>query len=183
MLQLVASRLRAAALLAIIYSTMPFAVLYTCVCTILHFLRHHRKRPSAPTHHIALVTGGKMSKALEVCRTLHQAGVRTILVEEAKYRCAARLSTAVDHFYTVPPPEQQHAYIRALAAIAAAHHVTLFIPVSAPKGSVVDAMAALHMPKVCPFFFESQHTCFSPGLSLLVCITARHAHPRRQSRL
>lgn len=147
-----ASRLRAAGLLAIVYTTMPFAVMWTCIAVLLHILWRRPQPPRPSSSHVALVTGGKMCKALEVCRVLHQAGVRVILVEERKYRCAARLSTAVHVFFSVPKPEHQQAYIRALAAIAAAHHVTLFVPVSAPKGSVVDAMAAQHMPKVCVIF-------------------------------
>lgn len=147
----VSSRLRAAVLIAVIYSSMPFAIIWISCRVALHVIKRSSDRSSLQktgTPPVALVTGGKMCKALEVCRLLHQAGVRVVLVEEPKYRCAARLSTAVYRFHTVPPPERQQEYIHTLSSIAAAYQVTLFVPVSAPKGSVVDAMAAQHMPKV-----------------------------------
>jgi hypothetical protein len=50
--------------------------------------------------------GGKMSKALHVCRQLHAAGWRVVLVETYKYwHVGARLSTSVDVFARVPVPE------------------------------------------------------------------------------
>lgn len=154
------SRIRALALVLLIYSTMPFAVLYTCfavVSTCNH--RPFRKQPPTRT---ALVTGGKMTKSLYVCRVLHNAGLRVVLVEEPKYHCATRYSTAVDRFYNVPPPEDQQAYIRALASIAHRERVGLFVPVSAPKASVVDAMAAQAMPKGCTCW------CASPELTAVL---------------
>lgn len=47
-----------------------------------------------------------MTKALHVCRTLHAAGWRVVLVETHKYwHVGARFSNSVDVFTTVPVPE------------------------------------------------------------------------------
>jgi hypothetical protein len=58
-----------------------------------------------------------MTKALHVCRTLHAAGWRVVLVETHKYRhVGARFSNSVDVFTTVPVPElQPQAYKQAIA--------------------------------------------------------------------
>lgn len=47
-----------------------------------------------------------MTKALHVCRTLHAAGWRVVLVETHKYwHVGSRFSRSVDVFKTVPVPE------------------------------------------------------------------------------
>ena len=52
-------------------------------------------------------SGGKMTKALHVCRHLHRAGWRVVLVETHKYwHVGSRLSNCVDTFVTVPAPEE-----------------------------------------------------------------------------
>ncbi len=52
-----------------------------------------------------LITGGKMTKALQLARSFHRAGHRVILTETAKYRFTGhRFSRAVDAFYCVPEP-------------------------------------------------------------------------------
>lgn len=47
-----------------------------------------------------------MTKALHVCRHLHAAGWRVVLVETHKYwHVGSRLSSSVEAFATVPIPE------------------------------------------------------------------------------
>lgn len=47
-----------------------------------------------------------MTKALHVCRHLHAAGWRVVLVETFKYwHVGSRLSNSVDAFHRVPIPE------------------------------------------------------------------------------
>jgi hypothetical protein len=67
--------------------------------------------------------GGKMTKALHVCRHLHAAGWRVVLLETHKYwHVGARLSASVAAFHTVPVPEQDAArYVRAIAGVCAGH--------------------------------------------------------------
>lgn len=90
-----------------------------------------------------MVTGGKMTKALHVCRHLAAAGWRVVLVETHKYwHVGSRFSSSVASFHTVPVPEDHpEAYVQALLGIAAAEGVTMFIPVSSPIASLYDALA------------------------------------------
>ena len=88
-----------------------------------------------------LITGGKMTKALQLARSFHSAGHRVILVESKKYRFTGhRFSRAVDAFHCVPEPTAP-GYAEALRDIAVVEHVDVFVPVSSPAGSVHDARA------------------------------------------
>ena len=50
-----------------------------------------------------LISGGKMSKALQLARFFHDAGHRVVLIESHSYWLTGhRFSRAVDKFYTVP---------------------------------------------------------------------------------
>ena len=83
-----------------------------------------------------LITGGKMTKALQLARSFHAAGHRVILVESAKYRWTGhRFSRAVDTFYTVPEPSDP-AYARTLVDIVRRESVDVFVPVSSPAASI-----------------------------------------------
>jgi hypothetical protein len=71
--------------------------------------------------------GGKMTKALHVCRQLRAAGWRVVLVETYKYwHVGARLSNSVDVFARVPIPElYPDNYKQAIAGRAACTDVHL----------------------------------------------------------
>ena len=57
------------------------------------------------TPRTVLISGGKMTKALQLARSFHSAGHRVVLVESAKYRFTGhRFSRAVDAFHCVPEP-------------------------------------------------------------------------------
>lgn len=89
-----------------------------------------------------LVSGGKMTKALQLCRSFHRAGHRVVLVEQEKYRLTGhRASRCVDAFHTVPPPSDP-CYAQALLDIVRAEGVDLYVPVCSPVASWYDAAAA-----------------------------------------
>ena len=96
-----------------------------------------------------LISGGKMTKALQLARSFHSAGHRVVLVESAKYRFTGhRFSRAVDAFHCVPEPTAP-GYAEALRDVAAAEGVDVFVPVSSPAGSLPDALAGELMPDSC----------------------------------
>ncbi len=96
-----------------------------------------------------LLTGGKMTKALQLARSFHAAGHRVILVEIHKYWLSGhRFSRAVDRFYTVPAPEKDpEGYCQALLDLVLREKVNVFIPVSSPVASYYDALAK---PRLAP---------------------------------
>ena len=100
-------------------------------------------RPPVPLHgrRTVLVSGGKMTKALELCRAFHDAGHRVVLVESAKYRLTGhRFSQAVDAFHTVPDSSADD-YAEALLRIVEQEQVDVYVPVCSPASSVPDARA------------------------------------------
>ncbi|MCV7135472.1 ATP-grasp enzyme [Mycobacterium hodleri] len=88
-----------------------------------------------------LISGGRMTKALQLARSFHSAGHRVVLVESAKYRFTGhRFSRAVDAFHCVPEPTAP-GYAEALRDVAVVERADVFVPVSSPAGSVHDARA------------------------------------------
>ncbi len=96
-----------------------------------------------------LISGGKMTKALQLARSFDRAGHRVILVEAHKYWLTGhRFSWAVDRFYTVPKPQAQD-YIDALLEIVQKERVDVYIPVCSPVASYYDAEAKQVLSKYC----------------------------------
>ena len=86
-----------------------------------------------------LISGGKMTKALQLARSFHQAGHRVILVETHKYWLTGhRYSKAVDRFYTIPNPGT-NGYAQALLKIVKQENVNVYVPVCSPVSSYFDA--------------------------------------------
>jgi predicted ATP-grasp superfamily ATP-dependent carboligase len=86
-----------------------------------------------------LISGGKMTKALQLARSFHRAGHRVILIETQKYWLTGhRYSWAVDRFYTVPNPQSKE-YPQALLTIVQEEGVDVYVPVCSPVASYYDA--------------------------------------------
>ncbi|QLE54106.1 ATP-grasp domain-containing protein [Nostoc sp. TCL26-01] len=90
-----------------------------------------------------LISGGKMTKALQLARSFHAAGHRVVLLETHKYWLTGhRFSQAVDKFYTVPAPQENpQAYTQALVDIIKQENIDIYIPVTSPVGSYYDSLA------------------------------------------
>lgn len=96
-----------------------------------------------------LISGGKMTKALQLARSFHGAGHRVILIESHKYWLTGhRFSWAVDRFYTVPKPQAKD-YIDALLEIVQKEGVDVYVPVCSPVASHYDAQAKQVLSKYC----------------------------------
>src|SRR3984957_11078700 len=96
-----------------------------------------------------MVSGGKMTKALQLARSFHAAGHRVVLIESRKYRFTGhRFSRAVDRFYALPKPESP-GYTNALAALVRAEAVDVYVPVCSPVSSYYDALAKPALSRFC----------------------------------
>ncbi|MEB3179396.1 MAG: ATP-grasp domain-containing protein [Nostocaceae cyanobacterium] len=98
-----------------------------------------------------LITGGKMTKALQLARSFHQAGHRVFLVETHKYWLSGhKFSNAVTGFYTVPAPEKDaNGYYQELLKIVQKEGINVFIPVSSPVASYYDSVAGTFLSPYC----------------------------------
>ncbi|MFT6391980.1 MAG: hypothetical protein ACJA14_001497, partial [Ilumatobacter sp.] len=88
-----------------------------------------------------LISGGKMTKSLQLARSFHRAGHRVVLVETARYRLSGhRFSRCVDRFHIVPDSGDAR-YAESLLDIVQREGVDVFVPVSSPAASIHDAEA------------------------------------------
>lgn len=96
-----------------------------------------------------LVSGGKMTKALQLARSFHRAGHRVILVEDHRYWFTGhRYSTAVDRFHTLPPAGSPE-YVDALVALIQRERVDAYVPVCSPAASLFDSRAMPILSRYC----------------------------------
>lgn len=103
--------------------------------------RRLRSTTASGARKTILISGGKMTKALQLARSFSDAGHRVVLAESARYWFTGhRFSRAVDRFYALPKPESPD-FANALAAIVKHEQIDLFVPVSSPASSVPESKA------------------------------------------
>ena len=125
---------------ALLLSMLPANLALTGAALVRSAVRPARREVAAQPRTI-LISGGKMTKALQLARSFHRAGHRVVLVEAAKYHLTGhRFSNAVDRFYAVPKP-QDPAYAQALLDIVRRESVDVYVPVCSPAASYYDALA------------------------------------------
>ena len=128
-------------LLTLVFPINLMIVLVAWIRTSISSPSQHRPLIKDPQN--ILITGGKMTKALQLARSFHAAGHSVILVETHKYWLSGhRFSRAVKKFHTVPAPEKDaDSYCQALLNIVQLEHIDTFIPVSSPVASLYDSLA------------------------------------------
>ena len=95
------------AVLLLLTLTLPInAALVVCALTYQftrQLMRLGQSRAVAHDAKSVLISGGKMTKALQLARLFHQAGHRVVLTESHAYWLVGhRFSRSVDRFYTLP---------------------------------------------------------------------------------
>ncbi|HEY9694476.1 MAG TPA: ATP-grasp domain-containing protein [Oculatellaceae cyanobacterium] len=131
----------------------PFNLTVVLAALVLNFLN---KKPVVvnPNSKNIMLTGGKMTKALQLARSFHAAGHRVVLVESHKYWLVGhRFSNAVDRFYTIPAPHKDpEDYIQALLNIAKQENIDVYVPVCSPVQSYYDSLAKPVLSGCCEVF-------------------------------
>lgn len=134
--------------LALLGLMLPVNLAVTAA-TMLVSGRRTPGRGTAPGARTIMISGGKMTKALQLARSFHQAGHRVILVESSRYRLTGhRFSRAVDAFHVVPSPGDS-GYADALLRIVRAEGVDVYVPVCSPVASYFDALAKERLAPHC----------------------------------
>ena len=135
---------RTIGMLALLQVTLPLDAAVTAAALLTG--RSSRPEPSGRT---ILVSGGKMTKALQLARSFHADGHRVVLVEAEKYRLTGhRFSRAVDAFHVVPEP-QAPGYAEALLDLVRSESVDTYVPVCSPVASHFDAEAKKALAEHC----------------------------------
>ena len=144
---------------------LPFNFILVAVTLIWNWITSPFKQRKAITNpQNVLITGGKMTKALQLARSFHAAGHNVVLIETDKYWLSGhRFSNAVKKFYTVPAPERDaDAYCQAIQKIVRQENINAFIPVSSPVASYYDSLAGELIAPYC------QVIHFSPEVTQLL---------------
>ncbi len=137
------------ATLLLLLLVLPINLALTIVALLRAILvKPFQSRTIAANPQTILVSGGKMTKALQLARSFYQAGHRVILVESPKYLTGHQFSWAVDRFYTVPNPDAED-YIDALLKIVKTEAVDVYVPVCSPVASYYDALAKQALSPQC----------------------------------
>lgn len=134
--------------LVLLLLALPFNLALTAVA-LLRSIVIKPLRAVASHPKTILVSGGKMTKALQLARSFHRAGHRVILIESNKYWLTGhRFSRAIDRFYTVPKPQAKD-YTDALLRIVRKERVDVYVPVCSPAASHYDAQAKRVLSEHC----------------------------------
>lgn len=138
------------ATLALLLLALPI----NATIVLISWLIFRPKQVKAANPQNILISGGKMTKALQLARSFRAAGHRVVLLETHKYWLTGhRFSRAVDTFYTVPAPQENpQAYIQALVDIVKQENIDVYIPVTSPVGSYYDSLAKPELSRYCEVF-------------------------------
>jgi hypothetical protein len=114
----------------------------SCCVTIWGFF-YRQKPPILENPKTIMISGGKITKALQLARSFHRAGHRIIYLETHEYWLAGNcFSNAIGRFYTVYAPEQDtESYIQTLLKIAKQENIDIFLPVCTSVASYYDSLA------------------------------------------
>ncbi len=144
------------ATLGLLLLALPFNVLIVTLSLI--FQRFGIKGKNIDSEAVEpkniLISGGKMTKALQLARSFHAAGHRVVLMETHKYWLSGhRFSNSVDKFYTISVPEKNlQAYIQDLIDIIKKENIDVYIPVTSPVASYYDSLAKPIISEHCQVF-------------------------------
>ncbi|UZJ24561.1 ATP-grasp enzyme [Rhodococcus antarcticus] len=139
---------RTVGMLGLLTAVAPVNLLVTGAALLRSAVRPPARQVAAEPRTV-LVSGGKMTKALQLARSFHAAGHRVVLVEQGTYRLTGhRFSRAVDRFHVVPAPDAA-GYTQALLDIVRAEGVDVYVPVCSPVASYHDAVAKAALSPFC----------------------------------
>lgn len=128
--------------LALLLILLPFNLILVAVAWFLKLFKGN-PQPAVTNSKRILLSGGKMTKSLQLARSFHAAGHEVFLVETHKYWLSGhRFSQAVKGFYTVPAPQKDpKAYCQKLLEIVKRENIDVYIPICSPVASYYDSLA------------------------------------------
>ncbi len=138
--------------LALLLIALPFNLIIVLTAGLINLLRKpFEKKVIAENPKKILITGAKMTKALQLARSFNAAGHTVFLVETHKYWLTGhRFSNAVKGFYTVPAPKQNpEGFCQGLLEIVKREKIDVFVPVTSPVESYYCSLAKPLLSSVC----------------------------------
>lgn len=138
--------------LALLLIALPFNLIIVITALIVNLIRKpFQKKGIAENPKRILITGAKMTKALQLARSFNAAGHTVFLVETQKYWLSGhRFSNAVEGFYTVPAPKNNpEGFCQGLLEIVKREKIDVFVPVTSPVESYYCSLAKPLLSSVC----------------------------------
>lgn len=134
------------AVIAVLSLLLPISLVATLFAFVVRLFARSAVARNGET---VMLSGGKMTKALQLARLFHRAGYRVVLCETADYQFTAhRFSNAVDQFAIVPKPDAAN-YADALCEIVNRESVDYYVPVCSPVSSHFDSLAKERLSQHC----------------------------------
>lgn len=142
------------ATIGLLAAVLPINLLLVATALVAREIRQRvtvdRPGVRSPNPKSVLISGGKMSKALQLARFFHDAGHRVVLIESHGYWLTGhRFSRAVDQFFTLPKPGAAD-YESALLAIIQREKIDIYVPVCSPVASLYDSRAMPALAALAP---------------------------------
>lgn len=181
--------LKTIATLALLFLVLPLNLGLTAIALLKCCFVRPERTVTADSKAI-LISGGKMTKALQLARAFHRAGHRVVMIESHKYWLSGhRFSWAVDRFYTVPTPQAPD-YAEALLQIVQREGIDVYVPVCSPVSSFYDAQAKQQLSDYCEVMhldaelvqkLDDKHQFAEIALSLGLLVPDSHCitHPQQ----
>ena len=151
--QIVGINLKTAGTIALLCASAPLNLLVVLYASVLRIV--NRSSSTKQDKHLAaepltiLISGGKMTKSMQLARYFSRSGHRVVLCEMAKYwHTGHQFSNCVDQFYTVPKPDDAD-YADKLLNIVRRENVDVYVPVCSPLASLYDSLAIKTLENEC----------------------------------
>ena len=124
-----------------------------------------------------LLTGGKMTKALQLARFFKRAGHKVILTETSKYKASGHaFSNCVDAFELLPQTTEGYsAFKERIINLVHKHNVDEIIPVSSPNEAQWISRLMQEKELECPVQHHTMKTIEVLDDKYNVCVAAREA--------
>jgi len=130
-------------LLGLMFPLNLFITLFTLILSnLINTIQRKQTIPILnPNRKRILISGGRMTKALQLCRSFYRAGHQVILIDASiNWLTGHRWSNSVERFYVHPSPSKEsNAYINTLANMVRKEKINVFIPVIPSCNPQVDA--------------------------------------------
>ena len=136
----------------------PLSIFFVFAALLFSFLNKSNKLPVTVNKRV-LLTGGKMTKSLQLARLFCRAGYQVHLAETEKYSCSGHAySNCVTSFHLLPNQEKGFdEYRKKIEEIVKREKVDFLMPVASPSAVYFDARLKDHLsPDVSVFHFDEK---------------------------
>ncbi|MBC27666.1 MAG: ATP-grasp enzyme [Rhodospirillaceae bacterium] len=130
----------------------PISFFIFCIANLMRLFLRNTVMTRTNSKNI-LLTGGKMTKALQLARLLHRSGHKVYLSEVKKFSCSGHaFSTCIHKFVLLPNlNEGLSSYLSAIRNIVKTEKIDLVIPVASPKVVHFDSHVKKALKDECQF--------------------------------